>query len=86
MEWRANAPSSFKTEDLVDGPEIARRADVTVATIYKWQERYEETETPFPEPIMRSATAPFWLWPEIQEWLARPRATSGRPRTVAPSS
>lgn len=57
--------------ELVGTAEIADRLGVaSVQTIHSWRRRYEDTDTPFPEPVAKLRTAMVWAWSDVARWAA----------------
>lgn len=64
-------------DDLVDAPEIARRAGLKgPQAVHNWRSRYPD----FPEPAAVYGKAVLWDWLEVERWL---RSTGRTMRTGA---
>lgn len=72
--------------DLVDMPEIARRASVSKPTVRKWRARHTPErvgrKNAFPKPVKNLAIGDLWDWKEVRSWLRSPRTLVLPPRST----
>jgi hypothetical protein len=56
-------------DELVGAAEIAERLGANKSTVvHDWRTRYQDSDKPFPEPVVTLKAGLVWAWPDVAAW------------------